>query len=57
MPFIPIILLHLLAALGALAIGGITLMLKKGTPLHRLAGRLCYGASANRPCCGFSCCA
>lgn len=40
MPFTPIILLHLLAALGALAIGGITLMLKKGTPLHRLAGRL-----------------
>jgi uncharacterized membrane protein len=38
--FTPIILVHLLAALGAVAIGGITFMLKKGSSLHRLSGRL-----------------
>lgn len=39
MEFTPIILIHVLAALGALVIGGITLMLRKGTLSHRLLGR------------------
>jgi uncharacterized membrane protein len=40
MPFTPIILIHVLAAFGALAIGGITFFLKKGTLTHRLFGRV-----------------
>lgn len=40
MEFTPIILLHTLAAAGAIIVGGIALALRKGTPLHRLFGRL-----------------
>ena len=36
----PIILAHIVTAGGALALGGATLMLRKGTPLHKLFGRL-----------------
>lgn len=39
MEFTPIILVHTIAALAAIVIGGITLKMKKGTPLHRLLGR------------------
>ena len=39
MEFTPIILVHLLAAAGAIVTGGLTLGLKKGTPLHRVLGR------------------
>jgi uncharacterized membrane protein len=40
MEFTPVILTHMLAASGALVIGGITLRMKKGTPRHRLFGRV-----------------
>jgi uncharacterized membrane protein len=40
MQFTPVILVHMLAASGALVIGGITLRMKKGTSLHRLSGRV-----------------
>jgi uncharacterized membrane protein len=40
MAFTPVVLIHLGAALGALAFGALTLGLKKGTYLHRLFGRL-----------------
>lgn len=40
MPFTPIILIHIAAAVGAVVIGGIMLMLKRGTPMHRRAGRV-----------------
>lgn len=40
MDFTPIILLHMLAACGALVVGGVTLLLKKGTAVHRLFGRV-----------------
>jgi uncharacterized membrane protein len=39
MEFTPIILTHMLAATGAIVIGGIALTLKKGTPAHHLLGR------------------
>ncbi|HJV86295.1 MAG TPA: DUF2306 domain-containing protein [Noviherbaspirillum sp.] len=39
MEFTPVILVHMLSAMGAIVIGGITLGLKKGTPLHRAFGR------------------
>jgi len=40
MEFTPVILVHMLAASGAIVIGGITLRMKKGTTAHRLFGRL-----------------
>lgn len=40
MAFTPIVLVHILAAGAAIIIGGVTLALRKGTPLHRLLGRL-----------------
>ncbi|WP_158590457.1 DUF2306 domain-containing protein [Noviherbaspirillum cavernae] len=40
MAFTPLILTHVLAASGALVIGGITLAMKKGTRTHRLFGRV-----------------
>ncbi|HJV51843.1 DUF2306 domain-containing protein [Noviherbaspirillum sp.] len=43
MEFTPVILIHMLTATGAIAIGGLTFTLKKGTPLHRLFGRLWVG--------------
>ena len=39
MQFTPVILAHTAAALGALALGGATLLMKKGTRLHRILGR------------------
>lgn len=39
MEFTPVILAHTVAALGALALGGATLLMKKGTRVHRLFGR------------------
>jgi uncharacterized membrane protein len=39
MEFTPIILVHMLAAIGAIITGGLALSLKKGTPLHRVLGR------------------
>jgi uncharacterized membrane protein len=38
MPFTPLILLHIATAIGAVALGGATLLMKKGTRLHRLFG-------------------
>lgn len=46
MPFTPVILIHLLAALGAVVIGGTLLALRKGTPTHRLFGRIWVGLMA-----------
>lgn len=40
MEFTPVILAHLFTAVGAIIIGGITLLLRKGTPTHRLFGRV-----------------
>jgi uncharacterized membrane protein len=37
--FTPIILMHVATAVGAVAIGGVTLAMKKGTRLHRIGGR------------------
>lgn len=39
MEFTPVILIHVLAASGAVVAGGVALALKKGTPLHRILGR------------------
>lgn len=39
MYFTPIVLIHLLAAFGAVVIGGLMFTLKKGTTLHRILGR------------------
>jgi uncharacterized membrane protein len=39
MGFTPIILAHLSAALAAVAVGGATFLMKKGTARHRLCGR------------------
>jgi len=39
MEFTPVILIHVLAASGAVAAGGLVLALKKGTTLHRVLGR------------------
>lgn len=41
--FTPLILIHLFTALGAIVLGGVTLTMRKGTPLHRLFGRLWVG--------------
>lgn len=41
--FTPIILIHLFTALGAVVLGGVTLAMRKGTPLHRLFGRVWAG--------------
>lgn len=40
MSFTPIILMHLFAALAAVVVGAAMFLLKKGTPLHRISGRL-----------------
>jgi uncharacterized membrane protein len=40
MELTPVILIHVIAAVGAVVIGGVTLGLRKGTPTHRLFGRL-----------------
>jgi uncharacterized membrane protein len=40
MQLTPIILVHVISALAAVVIGGVMLTLKKGTPIHRLFGRL-----------------
>ncbi len=40
MNFTPVILMHLFAALAAVVVGGAMFLLKKGTPLHRISGRL-----------------
>lgn len=37
--FTPLILIHVAAAIGALLLGGLTLLLRKGTRLHKLFGR------------------
>lgn len=39
MEFTPLILIHTAAALGAVVIGGATLLMKKGTWRHKLFGR------------------
>lgn len=39
MAYSPVILVHLAAALAAVAVGAAMFLLKKGTPLHRLSGR------------------
>lgn len=38
--FTPVMMIHLVTAVGALLIGGITLAMKKGTRMHRLGGRI-----------------
>jgi uncharacterized membrane protein len=40
MEFTPIILTHVLAATGALLIGGLALLVKKGSTAHRIFGHL-----------------
>jgi uncharacterized membrane protein len=40
MAYSPLILAHLFAAAGAVVIGGLMFVSKKGTVLHRLSGRL-----------------
>jgi len=40
MTFMPLILTHVVAATGALLLGGVMLMLKKGTATHRMIGRI-----------------
>lgn len=40
MEFTPLIITHIATAAGALVFGGVTLALRKGTPVHRLFGRL-----------------
>ena len=40
MPYTPVILIHLSTALAAVAVGAAMFLQKKGTPLHRLSGRL-----------------
>jgi len=40
MSFPPLVLLHIVTALGALVFGGIALTMKKGTTQHRIIGRL-----------------
>lgn len=39
MTFTPIVVAHVATATGALLFGGVTLALRKGTPLHRALGR------------------
>lgn len=39
MAFTPVILIHLATALAAVAVGAAMFLLRKGTSLHRLAGR------------------
>jgi uncharacterized membrane protein len=43
MAFTPVIIVHVVAATGALILGGIALTLKKGTATHRLLGRAWVG--------------
>lgn len=40
MEFTPIILVHVITALGALVSGGIALAARKGSPVHRISGRI-----------------
>jgi len=43
MEFTPLIVAHLVAAVGAVVFGGITLALRKGTIIHRVFGRIWVG--------------
>lgn len=40
MTFTPVVLIHLATALAAVVVGAAMFMLKKGTPLHRVTGRV-----------------
>lgn len=40
MNFTPVMLIHLFAALAAVVVGTAMFLLKKGTPLHRMSGRV-----------------
>jgi uncharacterized membrane protein len=40
MEFTPVIITHVASAAGALVFGAVTLSLRKGTPTHRLFGRI-----------------
>lgn len=40
MTFTPVILIHLITALAAVAVGAAMFLLKKGTQLHRMTGRV-----------------
>ena len=40
MAYTPLILIHLATALAAVVVGGAMFLLRKGTPLHRLSGRV-----------------
>ncbi len=40
MAFTPIILAHILTAAGALVLGGVAFLLRKGTLVHRMLGRV-----------------
>ncbi|HEY0844199.1 MAG TPA: DUF2306 domain-containing protein [Noviherbaspirillum sp.] len=40
MEFTPLIIVHIATATGALVFGGATLAMRKGTPTHRVFGRL-----------------
>jgi uncharacterized membrane protein len=40
MSFTPVILIHLATALAAVIVGATMLMFRKGTPLHRISGRV-----------------
>lgn len=40
MGFTPIILVHVVTALGALVFGGVALAARKGSPVHRISGRV-----------------
>jgi uncharacterized membrane protein len=41
--FTPVILIHLVAALAALALGAAVFLRRKGTPVHRMLGRAWVG--------------
>ncbi|HEX8884119.1 MAG TPA: DUF2306 domain-containing protein, partial [Noviherbaspirillum sp.] len=40
MSFTPVILIHLATALAAIAVGAAMFLFRKGTPLHRISGRV-----------------
>lgn len=46
MTYTPVILIHLCTALAAVVVGAAMFLQRKGTPLHRLAGRLWIGLMA-----------
>ena len=41
MIFTPVILIHLATAIASVLVGGAMFLMKKGTPQHRLSGRVC----------------